>query len=411
MTDDKHATEPIDVQVDTRAFVRNIVWLKQFSAPARLCVVLKANAYGHGLSTLAPLAVKAGAEVLGLCTNDDARLVRDIGLDIPIMRLRMALADELSDAAQNLNVEEQVGSEAQAMLLSAIGQRQSKPISVHLNLDTGMGRSGFFVPKDIAVIQRVLDLPGLRVIGVMTHLAQADAKELTHACAQLDRFDAAIEALGHQLPDDVLIHSHNSAATLRLADRRRGMVRVGAACFGMRTSTSFDNPEEIQPVMSVRTRIAELREVPAGTTVGYGSRYVTRNRTRIAALPVGFGEGYPRALFNKGVVLIGGKRCPVIGRVSLDILTVDATALGDTVTRGDEAVLVGMQGSESLCFEELADRYGGVHTEMNLMFGSFNRVHYTPSRSNSNDEKTGSYRRNQLASDRGILPGHPIADG
>ena len=146
------------------------------------------------------------------------------------------------------------------------------------------------------------------------------------------------------LPENVLVHTHNSAATVRLTAQRHAMVRVGAACYGVRTSRDFENPAELKPVMSFRTWVAQLRDVPKGRTVGYGGLFTTARDSKIASLPVGFGEGYPRALFNKGIVLIHGKRCPVIGRVSLNVLTIDVTDLDSEVRLGDEVVLIGSQG-------------------------------------------------------------------
>ena len=177
-------------------------------------------------------------------------------------------------------------------------------------------------------------------------------------------------------PDNVLIHTHNSAATVRLTSQRRGMVRVGAACYGVRTSREFANPAELEPVMSFRTWVAQLRDVPKGRTVGYGGLFTTVRDSKVAGLPVGFGEGYPRSLFNKGIVLIRGKRCPVIGRVSLNVLTIDVTDLGGEVRLGDEVVLIGRQGDEEVTFEEMADKFSSVHTEINLMAGGFNTITY-----------------------------------
>jgi len=154
------------------------------------------------------------------------------------------------------------------------------------------------------------------------------------------------------------------------------MVRVGAACYGVRTSRDFENPAELKPVMSFRTWVAQLRDVPKGRTVGYGSLFTTARDSKIASLPVGFGEGYPRALFNKGIVLIHGQRCPVIGRVSLNVLTIDVTDVEDEVRLGDEVVLIGSQGSQEITFEEMADKFSSVHTEINLMAGSLNTISY-----------------------------------
>jgi alanine racemase len=257
--------------------------------------------------------------------------------------------------------------------LSAAGVRRGRPVDVHLDIDTGMGRSGFF-PEQIDTIREVMKLPGLRIAGVMSHFPTADATEIAQTSAQIERMERFCAELG--LGDDVLVHTHNSAATVRLTVHRRAMVRSGAACYGVRTSREFENPPELKPIMSFRTWVAQLRDVPKGRTVGYGGLFTTSRDTKIASLPVGFGEGYPRALFNKGIVLIHGKRCPVIGRVSLNVLTIDVTDLNSEVRLGDEVVLIGTQGDEEITFEEMADKFSSVHTEINLMAGSLNTITY-----------------------------------
>ena len=372
------AQHHVQVLVSRENFFRNIQYLRRLVAPSKLCVVMKANAYGHGLEALAPVAVEAGADMLGICTNPEAETIRRAGLKVPLLRLRMALEAEMEESVRELDVQEQVGSMEAAAWLSEAGVRRGRPVDVHLDIDTGMGRSGFF-PDEIETVRAAMSLPGLSIVGVMTHFPTADASELARACAQIERMERFCTELG--LPGNTLVHTHNSAATVRLTERlikqRPAMVRVGAACYGVRTSREFENPVELKPVMSFRTWVAQLRDVPKGRTVGYGGLFTTARDSRIASLPVGFGEGYPRALFNKGVVLIHGKRCPVIGRVSLNVLTIDVTDLDSAVRLGDEVVLIGSQGGEEITFEEMADQFSSVHTEINLMAGSLNRISYT----------------------------------
>ena len=365
----------IKVNVSKETFAANVGYLCEMVAPARLCVVLKANAYGHGLEQLAPAAASAGAGYLGICTNPEAAAIRNAGIDLPILRLRMALPDELTESAYHHDVEEQVGTWEAAEYLSSLGRSLGRDLPVHVNIDTGMGRSGFFV-EEVDLIRRVIALPYLRIAGMFTHFPTADASEISSTRQRLEMFDHLRWELGDDLPEDVLIHSHNSAATVRLCSQRHNLVRVGAACFGVRTSQEFFNPAALKPVMSVKTRVAQVREVPAGCTIGYGELFTTERDSLIASLPVGFGEGYPRALFNKGEVLIHGKRCPVVGRVSLNIVTVDVTDLQPVVKWGDEVVLVGRQGKGEITFEDLADRFESVHTEINLMAGFMNEVNY-----------------------------------
>ena len=267
----------VTVNISPRRFTENIRYLKTRVAPARLCVVMKADAYGHGLKALAPFAVSAGADYIGICTNHEARTIRQQLSHIPLLRLRGALPDEYEESVQSLDIEEQVGSLAVAEFLSDLGCRRGKPVAVHIKIDTGMGRSGFF-PAEVEDIKRTCNLPGLKIVGIMTHLAKADDADLTDSAKQLDIFWDLRRRIEAYLPDDVLTHTHNSAATIRIRERRADLVRVGAACFGVRTSTDFDNPVELQPVMSMKTRVMEVRRVPAGTTVGYGGLYRTTRR-------------------------------------------------------------------------------------------------------------------------------------
>ena len=368
----------VTVNISPAAFAANIRFLRQAVRPAQLCVVMKSDAYGHGLAALAPVALEAGADYLGVCTNPEAAVVRRLDTEIPLLRLRSALPDEYEESAGSLHLEEQVGSEAVADYLDGLGRGRGRAIPVHIKIDTGMGRSGF-LPGQVESVKRVCGLTGLRVVGVMTHLPNADDADLGGTRRQLEAFWGLREALDGCVPDDVLTHTHNSAAAIRLSERRGDLVRSGAACFGVRTSRAFENPPELQPVMSMRTRIMEVRSLPAGATIGYGGLFRTTRPTRIATIPVGFGEGYPRSLFNKGIVLIKGQRCPVVGRVSLNITTIDITDLEADVGWGEEVMLVGGQGKESITFEELADQFQSVHTEINLMAGSMNERSYQDS--------------------------------
>ena len=365
----------VTVNISPARFSENIRYLRQQVLPAKLCVVMKADAYGHGLQTLAPVAVQSGADCIGVCNNNEARTVREISPEVPLLRLRSALQEEYEESARALFLEEQVGSTVVADYLNELGRRRGRPMPVHIKIDTGMGRSGFFADHEES-IKQVCSLKGLRIVGIMTHLSNADGADLSDTRRQLDAFWELRNRLDDYLPDDVQTHTHNSAATIRLAERRADLVRVGAACFGVRTSREFNNPVELQPVMSMKTRVMEVRTVPSGVSVGYGSLFRTSRKTRIATIPIGFGEGYPRSLFNKGIVLIRGQRCPVIGRVSLNITTIDVTDLAPDIGWGEEVVLVGSQGDETVTFEELADKFDSVHTEINLMAGHMNQRSY-----------------------------------
>jgi alanine racemase len=366
----------VTVSVSRETFASNIRYLRTQLAPSKFCVVMKANAYGHGLPGLAQTAIQAGADYLGICANPEAWKIRGIDKSIPILRLRMALPEELDESVGSLNMEELVGSTEVAEYLDQAGRKRGQAVPVHIKIDTGMGRTGFF-PEQLDEIRRACDMPGLKIRGIMTHLAKADAKDLGDAENQLEAFGRLRQTLENDLPDDVLNHTHNSAASVRMPEKRADLVRVGAACYGVRTSQHFSNPAALRPVMSVKTRIAQIRRIPAGKTIGYGGLFTTTRDSLIASLPIGFGEGYPRALYNKGIVLIRGQRCPIVGRVSLNVITVDITDLEEKADWGEEVVVIGAQGKETVTFEEMADLFDSVHTEINLMAGSMNEITYT----------------------------------
>ena len=162
-----------------------------------------------------------------------------------------------------MNIEEQVGSPEAATYLSDAGVKRGKKVPIHLNIDTGMGRSGFF-STEVETLKRICSLPGIKVVGIMTHFATADGENLDFTTEQIADFYKLREALNDCLPNDVLTHTHNSAATVRLTPKCNSLVRIGAACYGVRTSQDFTNPPELKPVMSVKTKVAQVRKVPAG---------------------------------------------------------------------------------------------------------------------------------------------------
>src|SRR6202161_2960186 len=207
------AQHHVQVLVSRANFFKNIQLLRRLVAPSKLCVVMLRNAYVLGLEALGPVAVEAGADMLGICTNPEAETIRRLGLKVPLLRLRMALEAEMEESVREFDVQEQVGSCEAAAYLSAAGVQRGRPVDVHLDIDTGMGRSGFF-PEQIDTIRQVMSLPGLHIAGVMSHFPTADASDLAQTSAQIERMERFCAELG--LPDAALVHTHNSAATVRI---------------------------------------------------------------------------------------------------------------------------------------------------------------------------------------------------
>ncbi len=362
-----------ELTISKSAFAANVRVACSLLRPGtKLCASLKGNAYGHGLRELAPVAVANGAVYIGVCTNAEVETAAESlaaqGLSAPLLRLRPALPEEAEALqAQGLPVEELVGSWQEALRLHALGEQLGRRIRVHVNLDSGMGRAGFYYkePAAMAEMRKLVTLSGIEIVGLMTHFPCADAEDLTPTLVTFRDFMQAVQTLKQESPAYRLarVHCASSAMGLRCPEAQQDMVRFGALLYGCRTSEYVPMPSGIQPVMRWRTKVVRVADVAAGTPIGYGALYATPGRVRIATLPLGYGDGYPRQLTNKGVVLICGRRCPVVGRISLNVMTVAAPP---EVEAGDEVVLLGCQGAECITAEELGAAFGSVHTEVQM---------------------------------------------
>ncbi len=364
----KHHTR---LYINLRAYENNLIHFSRcLPSSCRLCAVVKADAYGHGLEHIATMAIEAGASVLGIADNWEAHTLRGFNIQHPILRLRPVTIDE-AEEAQAWDVEEIVGTLESARELSQLGEKKGRAIPVHIKIDTGIGRMGFPCPSQSDRMITLTHLPGIAIKGAMTHFPCADKNDLTQTQTQLDHFQQITAELLPYLPQNTVWHVANSAACLRLPQSHLGMVRVGIASYGLHPSEhSYD---EIQPVMSWHTQVVQVRDLPSNTTVGYGMTYRLKKAARIATLPIGYADGFLRALSNKADVLIHGKRCPVVGRISMNMTTVDVTHIPD-ITPGDDVVLLGRQDNEWITAEELAQKAGTINYEIACLAGRCNHA-------------------------------------
>ncbi len=381
---------PTFVEVDAGAFTKNIKTMKTMIGPGtKLCLVMKSDAYGHGLENLIAAAVKAGPDYIALVENREiaaaTAYMRASGKKVPILRIAPASLDEAVEAVvKGWNVEELAGSAEQGSLLSSVALRLGRKtgrrvtIPIHVNIDTGMGRMGAATADEV---KKIIALPGLRLKGIMTHFAQSDdpteaGKKRT--LEQVKRFEDIVGKLG--VGADVIIHTANSAATSKFPWTWKNMVRVGSLIYGD-VNADTDPKGLFLPVMaSLKSTVAIiLRDVPPGTTVGYDSIFRTREgrSSTLAAVRVGYNNGYPKDAFVNGTeVLIGGRRYPAVGKTSMNLLVVDIMD-GDqsrSIRIGDEVVLMGRQGDEAITMEELASRNKLTSYEMLLRLGKNNRI-------------------------------------
>jgi alanine racemase len=324
-------------KVDLGAIERNCARL-----PKPLCAVVKANGYGHG--PVAGAALAGGATRLAVATADEARELREQGVDAPVLVLGALTGDEL-----------RVALEADADVVAWTDEVAEAAPRVHVKLDTGMGRLG---TKDRGQALRLAARPN--VTGLMTHFATADEPGDDLFPAQLEAFRDFVEAVGR---DDLMAHAANSAAALRDPASHFDMVRCGIAIYGMDPFHEDPAAHGLEPALSLHSWVAAVRRFEPGDSAGYGRRWTAAERCWVGTVPIGYGDGWRRGLTNDCDVLIRGRRHPVVGTVSMDSVTVALGADTD-VEVGDPVVLIGSQGEERILAEEVARRLGTINYEV-----------------------------------------------
>lgn len=320
---------------------------------------VKANAYGHGIVPVARAARDAGAWGLGVAALDEAQALRGAGIEGPIVCLMPILPGEARRAV-GLDVTASITTLAQAEAVAAAGLEAGHEAPVHLEVDTGMGRGGV-ADRDAADLATLIaKLPGLRIDGMFTHFASADEAERGYTERQMDRFETVIDALAGRGIHPPRVHAANSAAALRFRRAGRTMVRPGIAIYGSVEEIARDADGfgvEFAPALSWHARVVAVKPLQPGDSVSYNRRYVARSDERIAVLGVGYGDGWPFPLSDRGHVLLRGRRVPIRGAVCMDLTMVDATPFPDLAV-GETATLIGVQGAERQSVAEVGRAAG-----------------------------------------------------
>lgn len=362
------------VIIHPHAFRNNLLTLIQrYASDCRICIVVKADAYGHGIKKIAPIAADCGVDYLGIADNWEAAAIREMGISCRIIRLRPATFEEMIEAYE-WEVEEILGDMLSAQQFSEWGLKTATPVPVHLKLDVGIGRMGYSWTDQKEEVLQAVQSPGLRLRGVMTHFPCADSDDFSLTMEQMHRFQVYVQELESFLPSDVVQHVANSAACIRMLGQANIMVRLGIAAYGLQPGDTPGVYPLLEPVMSWHTKVVQVRRVGKGSTIGYGMTYKTDRDAWIAALPVGYADGYPWSLSNRADVLIQGVRCPVVGRISMNMITVDVSSLPN-VQPGDDVVLMGKQGGEEIRADELAKRAGTLNYTIPCVVGKSNPLH------------------------------------
>jgi alanine racemase len=361
---------PTVAEISLDALERNIRSFRaRLPGRTKLLASVKANAYGHGAVETAREAVAAGADYLGVAFLDEALQLRRAGIAAPILVLGYTPPEGFAAAREHgvtLTVCRYDSLDAAAALPAA-----GPKLKVHVKIDTGMGRLGLLPGAEAErFLDRACSLPQLEVEGMFTHYARADETDKSYTLMQAERFTRMVDYVRRaELPVSI-IHAGNSAAGIDLPEYVGGMLRLGISMYGLYPSAEVNREAvPLEPVMTLKTRIVQVKTLGPGEGVSYGSRYVTRGEERIGTLPVGYADGFSRMLSGKAEVLLRGSRTPVVGAICMDqcMIRLDGVPGAETVEPGEEVVLIGRQGDSVLTAEEVAAALGTINYEITCM--------------------------------------------
>ncbi|MCF8012004.1 MAG: alanine racemase [Clostridiales bacterium] len=351
-------------EIDLDAVAQNIRALKALAAPGtKLMAVVKAGAYGHGSVEVSRTALKNGADWLAVARTEEGICLRKSGIDAPVLVFGTASKEEIKEALKNqltLTIYDRESARAISETACSLGVQAD----VHVKIDTGMGRLGFNWDECAAAVEEVNSFSGLNFTGIYTHFAAADACDKFYTRRQFNNFKNVLEELKERGINFPLRHAANSAALIDFPESHLDMVRPGISVYGCYPSGEVDSSRvELKPAMTLKTRVAQVKEVGPGFHVSYGCTYVTPASTVLAALAAGYADGYNRLLSSKGQVLVHGSRAPVVGRVCMDQCIAGVGHI-PAVSPGDEAILMGRQGDEMISADEIAASIGTINYEV-----------------------------------------------
>lgn len=347
------------LEIDLDAIQENYRRLTQISGRPVMGII-KANAYGHGIEGVVKALVGVGAMWCGVARFEEALDVRQFADSIQVLVLGYAHPGQVPEAlAKDIRLTVFDAETAQAY--SAQAQSCGQKVRVHVKVDTGMGRLGVMPQDAVAFVQWLNTLPGLEVEGLFTHFARADEQDATPTLQQIRRFDEILAGLNAIGLRPRWVHASNSAAILKFPQAGYDMVRAGVALYGLHPSNEVPLPAGFRLALAMKSRLVSLKTLPPGSGVGYGHRYVTRRHERIGVVAIGYADGLRRIIGNE--VLIRGRRVPVLGTPCMDQIMVQLDAVPEA-SIGDEVVIIGRQGDETIRPEEVAARWGTINYEV-----------------------------------------------
>ncbi|MBU4128536.1 alanine racemase [bacterium] len=350
-------------EIDLAALIHNFKEIRKKVGPdVGVMAIVKAQGYGHGMVQVSRPLEKEGVNYFGVTSPTEAFLLRKEGIESPILILGPTLLEKIEKIIKK-NITQTICTKEMALALQGECKRFKKRLKVHIEVDTGMGRTGVPHQRALKLIKEIIKIPELVVEGIFTHFSTADEEDKSFTKEQIKKFKEILEKLEKEKINIPLKHAANSAGILGFPESYFNMVRPGLALYGIYPSRYVSRSLDLHPVMSLKSKVIYLKRVKKGATISYGKTYVTNKNTTIAILPIGYEDGYNRLLSNKGEVIIRGKRVRIAGRVCMDQTIIDVGEVPD-VKVGDEAVLIGKQGGERVSVEEIAEKVNTVPHEV-----------------------------------------------
>ncbi len=361
ISENEKITRPTKVEVDLNILKRNFSSIKKHVAPAKVNIVLKANAYGHGVIPVAALLEEIGADYLSVAVVEEGILLRRAGIKMPILvlggvwgnQVPLFIKHDLAITASSLEKVKQIDDTA---------ERLKKKAKVHIKIDTGMERIGVHYYNSHKFLEELYKYKNISVEGIYSHFANADSTNLAHTQLQLERFNETLSFFDKHSIKSPLRHIANSGALLQMPESYFDMVRPGILFYGVYPSKKLQRTIEVEPALTWKSLVVYFKVIKPNHPVGYGLTWKTEKNTRAVTVPVGYGDGYLRSMSQKAKVLINGKKYPVIGTISMDQIIVNINS--DSAYNGDEVILLGKNGKQTITAEDLAEWAGTIPYEI-----------------------------------------------
>lgn len=360
---------PVWAEIDLDCIKDNIREIRKSMKEKEIIAVVKADAYGHGAIDIAPVLLENGADKLAVAVITEALELRNSGIEAPIIILGytpITFAKELIKE----NIEQTVYDLGYAKELSKIGKENYTDINIHIAVDTGMGRIGFLPNEDgIKAVEAISKLDNIKIKGIFTHFSSADEKDKEYTNYQIKKFNDFVKVLEGKNINLGCKHLSNSAAILDIEEAHFDAVRPGIILYGYYPSNEVDKKKiKLKPALTLKSQIVHVKELSTGEYISYGRKYRTQRKSIIATLPIGYADGYTRALYGKAQVIVKGKLVPVVGRICMDQCMIDVTDVGP-VKVGDEVILLGAEDGVKFDADDIAKLIDTISYEVVCMIG------------------------------------------